>query len=114
MRSSRRDDDFWLSISRSMCRDLAKHYVWWLVKLTACQLRKSALEAARLILATITLYAISALSSEAMAVNAPTINPGYGVFSSSQNITMSVVGGGTIYYTLDGSTPTTGSTPYTA
>lgn len=46
-------------------------------------------------------------------VNPPTINPGLGVFATTQSITMTADPGATIYYTVDGSTPTTSSTLYT-
>ena len=44
----------------------------------------------------------------------PTFSPAAGVFTSAQNVTISTTTeGATIYYTKDGSTPTTLSTPYT-
>ena len=44
-------------------------------------------------------------------VNAPTFNPNGGIFTSSQNVTISsTTTGATIYYTLDGSTPTASTT----
>jgi hypothetical protein len=46
-------------------------------------------------------------------VNAPTISPGYGVFSSTQSVTMSADPGASIRYTTDGSTPSPTSTLYT-
>ena len=45
---------------------------------------------------------------------APAISPAGGTFSGSQQVTITdSVSGATIYYTTDGSTPTTGSTTYT-
>ena len=44
----------------------------------------------------------------------PTISPAYGCFYYSQYCTISGDAGSTIYYTLDGSTPTTGSTVYSS
>ena len=44
----------------------------------------------------------------------PTFSPAAGVYTSAQNVTISTTTeGATIYYTKDGSTPTTSSTPYT-
>ena len=45
----------------------------------------------------------------------PTFSPVAGTYSTTQQVTISsTTSGATIYYTTDGSTPTTGSTPYTA
>jgi hypothetical protein len=47
--------------------------------------------------------------------SAPTFSPAAGTYSSTQTVTISeVTGGASIYYTVDGSTPTTSSTLYTA
>jgi len=48
------------------------------------------------------------------AASSPTFNPGAGTYSSTQTVLLSdSTPGATIYYTVDGSNPTTGSTPYT-
>lgn len=45
----------------------------------------------------------------------PTFSPAPGTYAASQSVTLSdTTSGGTIYYTADGSTPTTSSTKYTA
>lgn len=50
----------------------------------------------------------------ATAVEAPTFSPVGGVFTSTQNVTLScTTNGASIYYTLDGSTPTSSSAQYT-
>ena len=50
----------------------------------------------------------------ATAVEAPTFSPAGGVFTSTQNVTLScTTNGASIYYTLDGSTPTSSSAQYT-
>ena len=43
----------------------------------------------------------------------PTFSPVAGAYGPSQNVTITSAGSTAIYYTLDGSTPTTGSTLYT-
>ncbi len=46
---------------------------------------------------------------------APAISPSGGAYSTAQQVTLTdTLGGATIYYTTDGSTPTTNSTVYTA
>jgi hypothetical protein len=56
----------------------------------------------------------SLLNGAAQAA-APTITPDGGTFSASQVVSLSTAtGSASIYYTLDGSTPTTASTSYTA
>ena len=47
-------------------------------------------------------------------VATPTFSPPSGTYNAPQSVTLSdTTSGATIYYTTDGSTPTTGSTPYT-
>lgn len=54
-------------------------------------------------------------TSEQGRVATPEISPGAGPYFGPQTITITcATGSSTIYYTLDGSTPTTGSTEYTA
>jgi len=49
------------------------------------------------------------------AAAAPTFNPAPGTYSSAQSVTISsTTSGASIYYTTDGSTPTTASTKYSA
>ncbi|HRG49247.1 MAG TPA: chitobiase/beta-hexosaminidase C-terminal domain-containing protein, partial [Leptospiraceae bacterium] len=47
------------------------------------------------------------------AVSMPAFSPVAGSYSTPQNITMTTTTGATIYYTTDGTTPTTSSTLYT-
>lgn len=46
-------------------------------------------------------------------LDAPVISPGSGIYTTGQSITIASTPGTNIYYTTDGSTPTTGSTLYT-
>lgn len=56
-----------------------------------------------------------AAASYAITVPAPTFSPGAGTYTVAQNITVAdPATGATIYYTTDGSAPTTGSTKYSA
>jgi hypothetical protein len=58
-------------------------------------------------------FSSGAVQSQAQAAT-PTFSPGAGVYTAAQNVTISsTTPGSTIYYTTDGTTPTTGSTKYT-
>jgi N-acetylneuraminic acid mutarotase len=64
-------------------------------------------------------YSSSSVASAAYTINlsaasAPTFSPSGGTYTSAQTVAMSdATPGATIYYTMDGSTPTTGATKYT-
>src|SRR6185503_4510716 len=57
----------------------------------------------------------SAVASAAYTIKAatPTLNPAAGTYVTSVSVTLSAAAGASIYYTTDGSTPTTASTLYT-
>ncbi len=62
-------------------------------------------------------FGTSAVSSAAYTINgpvaAPTFNPAAGSYNSAQSVSISdATAGASIFYTIDGSTPTTSSTPY--
>jgi hypothetical protein len=61
-------------------------------------------------------YNNSAVGSASYAINGacgtPTFDPPAGTFSSAQSVTLASTNSTAIYYTTDGSTPTTGSTLY--
>jgi hypothetical protein len=64
-------------------------------------------------------YTNSAIGSAAYVINGavatPTFSPGPGTYGSAQTVTISsATSGATIYYTTNGTTPTTSSTQYTA
>jgi RHS repeat-associated protein len=65
-------------------------------------------------------YTNSSVASAVYTINlaaaaAPTFSPGTGTYTSVQSVTISdTTPGATIYYTTDGSTPTTSATKYTA
>ncbi len=71
-------------------------------------------------IATGTGYTPSAVASSAYTINlpaaaTPTFSPAAGVYASAQSVTISdTTSGATIYYTTNGTTPTTGSTVYSA
>ena len=59
--------------------------------------------------------AVTVTQAGALSVAAPTFSPEAGTYTSAQNVTISTTTeGATIYYTTDGSTPTSGSTAYTS
>lgn len=53
------------------------------------------------------------VAGEIPTVAAPTINPAAGTYSEAQTVTITAEEGAVIYYTTDGSEPTTASTQYT-
>lgn len=52
------------------------------------------------------------ITKNATQLAAPTFTPAGGTFTSAQNVTISAADGATIYYTTDGTDPTTSSTKY--
>jgi len=71
-------------------------------------------------LATAAGYSTSDVKTEAFVIDyyataTPTFSPASGTYASDQSVTIScTTAGSTIYYTTDGGTPTTSSTPYSA
>jgi hypothetical protein len=71
-------------------------------------------------IATATGFSTSAVATAVYTINlpvvaTPTFSPAAGTYASAQSVTISdATAGATIYYTTDGSTPTTASTKYTA
>ncbi|MDD5818646.1 MAG: chitobiase/beta-hexosaminidase C-terminal domain-containing protein, partial [bacterium] len=57
-------------------------------------------------------YHINGTSEPIIYINAPTFSPEGGEITSAQNVTISAANGATIYYTTDGTDPTTSSTKY--
>lgn len=58
------------------------------------------------------LLAINVSASGLTPVHIPAVSPAGGTFTSAQTVTLSAVSGASIFYTLDGSTPTSSSTSY--
>ncbi|MBL6749291.1 MAG: chitobiase/beta-hexosaminidase C-terminal domain-containing protein [Nevskia sp.] len=63
-------------------------------------------------------FSVSSVGSATYTIHLPAATPSFapagGTYTSAQSVTITDANAGvTIYYTIDGSTPTTGSTPYT-
>jgi len=72
------------------------------------------LEAKKILCAlSIAFLIVLAFGSSARAQGTPVITPSTGSFATQQSVSITT-SSGTIYYTLDGSVPTSSSTPYTA